>query len=145
MRVGVESTQPRRPCTHPGRVTTGTSPWLCVAITKPGVSDAMQRGVLTIRVPAATGKARWPWRARPVLRLRSRGLGPRARPVRSRLATASNVCCDDEGATSGALTIVMMSARSATRALQTIVPGCEELAPGHQLDRHRHLQAYAIV
>jgi AraC-like DNA-binding protein len=26
-----------------------------------------------------------------------------------------------------------------------IVPGCEELAPGHQLERHRHLQAYAIV
>ena len=38
-----------------------------------------------------------------------------------------------------------MSARSATCALKTIVPGCEDLAPGHQLERHRHLRAYAIV
>lgn len=29
--------------------------------------------------------------------------------------------------------------------LKTIVPGSEELAPGHDLERHRHLQPYAIV
>jgi AraC-like DNA-binding protein len=32
-----------------------------------------------------------------------------------------------------------------TRTLKTIVPGSEELAPGHDLERHRHLQSYAIV
>jgi AraC-like DNA-binding protein len=30
-------------------------------------------------------------------------------------------------------------------ALKTIVHGCEDLAPGHHLGRHRHLHPYAIV
>ena len=29
--------------------------------------------------------------------------------------------------------------------LKSIVPGCEDLPPGHDLPRHRHLQPYAIV
>lgn len=33
----------------------------------------------------------------------------------------------------------------APRTLKTIVPGSEDLAPGHHLARHRHLQPYAIV
>ncbi|HSR97245.1 MAG TPA: helix-turn-helix domain-containing protein [Kofleriaceae bacterium] len=31
------------------------------------------------------------------------------------------------------------------RTLKTIIPGSEDLAPGHDLARHRHLQPYAIV
>jgi AraC-like DNA-binding protein len=31
------------------------------------------------------------------------------------------------------------------RTLKSIVPGSEDLAPGHDLPRHRHLQPYAIV
>jgi AraC-like DNA-binding protein len=38
-----------------------------------------------------------------------------------------------------------MLARSVIRTLKTIVPGSEDLAPGHNLDRHRHLLPYAIV
>jgi AraC-like DNA-binding protein len=38
-----------------------------------------------------------------------------------------------------------MLARSGTRTLKTVVPGSEDLAPGHHLERHRHLQPYAIV
>ena len=37
------------------------------------------------------------------------------------------------------------STRAAARALKTVVHGCEDLAPGHHLERHRHLHAYAIV
>src|ERR1044071_2741715 len=33
----------------------------------------------------------------------------------------------------------------APRTLKSIVPGSENLAPGHDLPRHRHLQPYAIV
>src|ERR1043165_1157797 len=33
----------------------------------------------------------------------------------------------------------------APRTLKSIVPGSEDLAPGHDLPRHRHLQPYAIV
>jgi AraC-like DNA-binding protein len=29
--------------------------------------------------------------------------------------------------------------------LKTIIPGCQDIAPGHHLARHRHLQPYAIV
>jgi AraC-like DNA-binding protein len=31
------------------------------------------------------------------------------------------------------------------RTLKSIIPGSEDLAPGHDLARHRHLQPYAIV